>query len=119
MTGRSNYFNQNRKYRRGGEGRRSPQAKNYERDSPSPTNYRVFESSFERSSPILIQSRGSSFSDSEDEGVLPYAGAKFNSPPPATVLPSPPTSWLGISRNEDVALNAMSTHLRQLLKVSE
>lgn len=116
MTGRNN-----RKYKRGGEGRKSPSKTVLERDSPSPSNYRVFDSSFERSSPIFIQSRGSSSSDSEDEGILPYAGAKFNIPPPADVLPSPPMSWLGTSPHspvEQVALHEMSSHLRQLLNVS-
>jgi len=116
MTGRNN-----RRYKRGGEGRRSPSKTVLERDSPSPSNYRVFDSSFERSSPIFIQSRGSSSSsDSEDEGILPYAGAKFNSPPPADVLPSPPVSWLGTSSQVEqvVALDEMSSHLRQLLNVS-
>lgn len=120
MTGRN--FNQSRKNRRGGEGSRSPNSKTYlDRDSPSPStspsNFKVFDNTFERSSPIFIQSRGTS-SDSEDEGMLPYAGAKFNSPPPANVLPTPPTSWLHNSRSEQVALSAMSTHLRQLLNVS-
>lgn len=117
MTGRN--FNKSRKNRRGVEGRKSPNSKTYfDRDSPSPSNFKVFENTFERSSPIFIQSRGTS-SDSEDEGILPYAGAKFNSPPPANVLPTPPTSWLQASRSENVALNVMSCHLRQLLKVSE
>jgi hypothetical protein len=117
MAGRNTNFNQNRRNRR--EGRRSPNSKTFlERDSPSPpSNFQVFDNNFERSSPIFIQSRGSP-SDSEDEGILPYAGAKFNSPPPANVLPTPPMSWLETSRTEQVALNAMSTHLRQLLKVS-
>lgn len=114
MTGRTN--NQNRR-KRGGEGRKSPSKVNT-RNSPSPTNYKAFDCSFERSSPIFIQSRGStSSSDSEDEGLLPYAGAKFNSPPPPEVLPNPPMSWLGTSTVDNTNLNEMSTHLRQMLKV--
>ena len=114
MTGRTN--NQNRR-KRGGEGRKSPSKVN-SRNSPSPTNYKAFDCSFERSSPIFIQSRGStSSSDSEDEGLLPYAGAKFNSPPPPEVLPNPPMSWLGTSTVGNANLNEMSTHLRQILKV--
>ncbi|XP_066912409.1 proline-rich nuclear receptor coactivator 2-like [Clytia hemisphaerica] len=113
MTGRINHHNRRNKR----EGRRSPSKTVHERDSPSPS-YKSFECSFERSSPVLIQSRASwSSSDSEDEGTLPYAGAKFNSPPPATLLPTPPMSWLGTSRGEQ-NLNEMSSHLRQLLKVS-
>ena len=114
MTGRTN--NQNRR-KRGGEGRKSPSKVNT-RNSPSPTNYKAFDCSFERSSPIFIQSRGStSSSDSEDEGLLPYAGAKFNSPPPPEVLPNPPMSWLGTSTVDNTNLNEMSTHLRQMFKV--
>lgn len=116
MTGRTN--NQNRRNKRGGEGRKSPSKVNA-RDSPSPTNYKPFGCSFERSSPVFIQSRGSTVSsDSEDEGLLPYAGAKFNSPPPPEVLPNPPMSWLGTSHSTGSDnLHDMSSHLRQLLKV--
>ncbi|XP_031571202.1 proline-rich nuclear receptor coactivator 2-like [Actinia tenebrosa] len=48
-----------------------------------------------------------------------YAGPKFSSPPPPSVLPKPPSHWLSYSDmglQTDVA--AMSQHLRSLLKVA-
>ena len=70
-----------------------------------------------RSSPIFMADSGNSSSDSEDDSILPYAGAKFNSPPPANELPSPPTYWLKADPGK-VDLDEMSLHLRQLLKVT-
>ncbi|EDO49149.1 predicted protein [Nematostella vectensis] len=50
----------------------------------------------------------------------PYAGAKFSSPPPPSVLPKPPLHWIaGPSPyvERDVAA-MMSQHLRTLLNVA-
>ena len=50
-----------------------------------------------------------------------YAGTKFNSPPPAYALPKPPTTWISSchgSSFETMNLDAMTVHLRQMLKVS-
>jgi hypothetical protein len=86
------------------------------RESMSP---RSDQFSDNESSHISISSYKSS-SDSEDDSRSAYAGAKFNSPPPAYLLPNPPTSWISASSHqvEQVSLNAMSSHLRQILKVS-
>lgn len=115
MTGRNQ--NKQRRTRYRAEGRESPNSKNsFNRVStPSPTD---FQSNSERSSPVLIPNNKYYSSDSEDESGVPYAGAKFNSPPPAHLLPVPPSSWLMISRSDEVALNAMTLHLRQILKVT-
>jgi len=72
-----------------------------------------------KSSPISISSSRSSSpyssdSEREENNASPYAGAKFNSPPPAEFLPVPPTTWL---LNGSPGLNGMSLHLRQLLNV--
>ena len=87
------------------------------RDSPhlkwNTENYRS-----QSSSPISMQSGSRTPVSSDDESLYPYAGAKFSSPPAACVLPMPPTSWLVSSQLEQVALHAMSSHLRQILKVS-
>lgn len=48
-----------------------------------------------------------------------YAGPKFSSPPPPSVLPKPPSHWLSYSDfkiEPDVA--AMTQHLRSLLHVA-
>ena len=121
MTGRSTNFKTKRpRYSRGDgrQGRQSPNSKLFlERDSHSPPNLELVYSGSERSSPVSITSNRNS-SDSEDERGILYAGAKFNSPPPAYVLPTPPSTWLVSSQMEQVALQTMSLHLRQLLKVS-
>lgn len=89
------------------------------RDSPpsylkwSSENYRS-----QSSSPISMQSGSRTPLSSDDECLYPYAGAKFSSPPAACVLPMPPMSWLVSSQLEQVALHAMTSHLRQILKVS-
>ena len=51
---------------------------------------------------------------------IPYAGAKFSSPPPPSVLPKPPSHWITspIIHNFDMdRATAMSQHLRMLLRV--
>lgn len=51
---------------------------------------------------------------------IPYAGAKFSSPPPPSVLPKPPSHWITspIIHHFDVDVaTAMSQHLRMLLRV--
>lgn len=51
---------------------------------------------------------------------IPYAGAKFSSPPPPSVLPKPPSHWITspFIHNFDVdRATAMSQHLRMLLRV--
>ena len=68
-------------------------------------------------------SRSRNSSESSDDGAR-YAGAKFNSTPPASMLPLPPSHWLEeMYRNtqqveKQDSLTEMSTHLRQILNVS-
>ena len=122
-------FNGNRSVYSGDEERMSPDrptTRRYSRESKSPRTMRYLRESEsprsdqfsdnESTSQITIPYKSSS--DSEDESRLPYAGAKFNSPPPAYLLPIPPTRWITASQVEQVTLNAMSSHLRQILKVS-
>lgn len=93
----------------------SPRKNRYRRDSESPRSDHNSDS--ESTSHIMPYYRSSS--ESEDEGGIPYAGAKFNSPPPAHMLPTPPMSWISSpSRGDQVNLSAMSSHLRSMLKVS-
>jgi hypothetical protein len=94
----------------------SPRKSRYRRDSESPRSDHNSDS--ESTSHIMPYYRNSS-SESEDEGGIPYAGAKFNSPPPAHMLPTPPMSWISSPpRVDQVNLSAMSSHLRSMLKVS-
>lgn len=49
---------------------------------------------------------------------IPYAGAKFSSPPPPSVLPKPPSHWISSPIHRfDMDVAAMSQHLRMLLRV--
>lgn len=49
---------------------------------------------------------------------IPYAGAKFSSPPPPSVLPKPPSHWISSPMHHfDLDVAAMSQHLRMLLRV--
>lgn len=49
---------------------------------------------------------------------IPYAGAKFSSPPPPSVLPKPPSHWISSPIHHfDMDVVAMSQHLRMLLRV--
>ena len=49
---------------------------------------------------------------------IPYAGAKFSSPPPPSVLPKPPSHWISSPIHHfDMDVAAMSQHLRMLLRV--
>ena len=49
-----------------------------------------------------------------------YAGPKFSSPPSADLLPKPPSKWISCHREsfQRVNLDAMTVHLRQMLKMS-
>lgn len=49
-----------------------------------------------------------------------YAGPKFSSPPSADLLPKPPTKWISCHKQsfQRVNLDAMTVHLRQMLKMS-
>ena len=49
-----------------------------------------------------------------------YAGPKFSSPPSADLLPKPPIKWISCHREsfQRVNLDAMTVHLRQMLKMS-
>lgn len=53
-----------------------------------------------------------------DAAVIPYAGPKFSSPPPPSVLPKPPSHWISSTIHSfDGDIAAMSQHLRMLLGV--
>lgn len=57
-------------------------------------------------------------SENRTDAAVPYAGPKFSSPPPPSVLPKPPSHWISSPMHSfDGDIAAMSQHLRMLLRV--
>lgn len=72
----------------------------------------------ELSTSVSIPRRRRSENRTDSAVNIPYAGAKFSSPPPPSDLPRPPSHWISSPIHKfDMDVVAMSQHLRMLLRV--
>lgn len=105
----------------------SPSLKNNDNHTPKKSSSSLLPRPQEQKKPLLASTNVKIINSppTEDEhfkdGEKIYAGAKFSEPPSPSVLPKPPSHWVGENQPQqsNQSRELMTVHLKTLLKVQD